>query len=115
MMKVKSNEVDDLRDADLDRMTARECFEYLSRGLEGGEVAILKAVAMTRAHERKKWQRSPSARLAVDWLLTRIGSWTSARWDQHLRDHVGDEATDRIIEDLGYKKLPAGEAPVLLP
>lgn len=45
---------EDIRDADLDRMTARECFEYLSRGLDGGEAAILKAVAMTRAHERRK-------------------------------------------------------------
>ncbi len=51
---------EDLRDADLDRMTARECFEYLSRGLEGGEAAILKAVAMTRAHERNKRRSSPS-------------------------------------------------------
>ncbi len=44
-----------INDAELDRMTARECFEYLSRSLEGGEVAILKAIAMTRAHERRKW------------------------------------------------------------
>jgi hypothetical protein len=51
---------EDLRDADLDRMTARECFEYLSRGLDGGEAAILKAVAMTRAHERRKWKEKKS-------------------------------------------------------
>lgn len=43
----------DRSDASLDRLTAHECFEYLSRGLEGGEVAILKAIAMTRAHERR--------------------------------------------------------------
>lgn len=46
----------------------------------------------------------------LDWLLTRIGSWTNARWDQHLRHEFGDESTDRLIAWLGYEKVP-GEAP----
>ncbi len=42
-------------DAELDIMTAKECFEYLSRSMVGGQAAILKAITMTRAHERRKW------------------------------------------------------------
>jgi hypothetical protein len=36
-------------------------------------------------------------RTALSELLTRIGSWTSARWDQHLRYEVGDVDADAII------------------
>lgn len=50
--------------------------------------------------------------LALDWLLTQIGSWTNARWDQHLRHRFGDVRADEIIEAFGYKKSLAGEAPV---
>ena len=32
------------------------------------------------------------------WLLVRIGSWTDARWDQHLRDEFGDMDADETIE-----------------
>jgi hypothetical protein len=35
---------------------------------------------------------------ALGFLLTRIGSWTSARWDQHLRHEVGDAIADKAIE-----------------
>lgn len=38
-----------------------------------------------------------TARLSVAFLLTRIGSWTSARWDQHLRNEIGDAAADEAI------------------
>jgi hypothetical protein len=34
---------------------------------------------------------------AFCWLLLRIANWTPARWDQHLRDEVGDEDTNAII------------------
>lgn len=34
---------------------------------------------------------------ALELLLTRIGSWTTARWDQHLRNEVGDEDANAII------------------
>jgi hypothetical protein len=34
----------------------------------------------------------------LKFLLVRIGSWTSARWDQHLRFEFGDDATNRFIE-----------------
>lgn len=30
-------------------------------------------------------------------LLVRIGSWSGARWDQHLRYDSGDEDADAII------------------
>lgn len=35
---------------------------------------------------------------AVLTMLQRIGSWTAARWDQHLRYDVGDEDTDVILK-----------------
>ncbi len=34
---------------------------------------------------------------ALEWLLNRVGSWTSARFDQHARNEFGDEATDRLL------------------
>lgn len=36
-------------------------------------------------------------RKAFTRLLERIGSWTDARWDQHLRQDVGDEHADVVI------------------
>ena len=30
-----------------------------------------------------------SVKPALQFLMTRIGSWTNARWDQHLRDQFG--------------------------
>lgn len=36
-------------------------------------------------------------RKALETILTRIGSWTSSRWDQHLRHEVGDEDANAII------------------
>lgn len=33
----------------------------------------------------------------LEWLLTRVGSWTSARFDQHARHEFGDEATNRFL------------------
>jgi hypothetical protein len=38
-----------------------------------------------------------AAKPALQFLLTRIGSWTSARWDQHLRNEFGDEKAERAI------------------
>lgn len=35
---------------------------------------------------------------ALAFLLTRIGSWTHARWDQHLRDEYGDEKAQPVID-----------------
>lgn len=37
---------------------------------------------------------------ALRFLLTRIGSWTNARWDQHLRYEFGDERAERMIAAL---------------
>jgi hypothetical protein len=36
-------------------------------------------------------------------VLTRVGSWTDARWDQHLRHEFGDELANQMIAAL--KKL----------
>lgn len=37
---------------------------------------------------------------ALEFLLTRIGSWTSARWDQHLRHEFGDGRAEPMIRAL---------------
>lgn len=38
-----------------------------------------------------------AAKPALQFLLTRIGSWTNARYDQHLRNEFGDENAERAI------------------
>jgi len=38
-----------------------------------------------------------TAKKHLRFLLVRIGSWTSARWDQHLRHEFGDKKTDETI------------------
>lgn len=38
-----------------------------------------------------------TAKKHLRFLLVRIGSWTSARWDQHLRFEFGDKKTDETI------------------
>ena len=52
---------------------------------------------------------TPKQKAAVLTLLQRIGSWTNARWDQHLMYDVGDEDTRVIIkwarEQLGPGKV----------
>lgn len=37
---------------------------------------------------------------ALEFLLVRIGSWTNARWDQHIRHEMGDQAADDLIRYL---------------
>lgn len=41
---------------------------------------------------------------ALRFLLTRIGSWTNARWDQHLRHEFGDDRAGRMITALAAKQ-----------
>lgn len=41
--------------------------------------------------------------VALAFLLTRIGSWTDARWDQHLRHEFGDEFAGPVI--IALKRL----------
>lgn len=48
---------------------------------------------------------SPRAREALENLLVRIGSWTPARWDQHLRYDVGDEVANEIIAWLEARNI----------
>lgn len=33
----------------------------------------------------------------LQWVLDRIASWTTARWDQHLRYEYGDEKVNRLL------------------
>lgn len=40
---------------------------------------------------------------ALTFLLTRIGSWTNSRWDQHLRAEFGDEFAGPVI--IALKRL----------
>lgn len=44
-------------------------------------------------------------RIGLNFLLTRIGSWTNARWDQHLRDRLGDDHTVTIIRWLAERGI----------
>lgn len=37
---------------------------------------------------------------ALRFLLDRIGSWTNARWDQHLRHEFGDDRATKMIAAL---------------
>jgi hypothetical protein len=57
--------------------------------------------------------RSRLPRHMLHWLLVSIGSWTEARFDQHLRHEFGDEAADACLSWLGYEKRVAGSLPRL--
>jgi hypothetical protein len=46
------------------------------------------------------------ARTAVAFLLLRIGSWTNARFDQHVRHEFGDEIADALHEWLEEVRVP---------
>lgn len=45
-------------------------------------------------------QLSTESKEALRFLLNRIGSWTEARWDQHLRDQYGDEFTNVVANEI---------------
>lgn len=76
------------------------------------EVQDVPAVA---EHEMKRQAKAPievrtsgrdsgrNVETALAFLLTRIGSWTNARWDQHLRYEFGDTLANQMIAAL--KKL----------
>lgn len=51
-----------------------------------------------RHHPRVEADATPPAvAQGLVFLLTRIGSWTNARWDQHLRERLGDEHAETVI------------------
>jgi hypothetical protein len=52
---------------------------------------------------------SCAARTALAWLLVRIGSWTDARWDQHVRHEFGDEVADVLQVFLAEVNVPVEE------
>jgi len=41
----------------------------------------------------------------LHWLLIRIGSWTNARWDQHLLYEFGYERTHHLIDSLAAQGI----------
>ena len=43
-----------------------------------------------------------SAHDDLRWILDRIGSWTNARWDQHLRSEFGDERANAVMEMVAF-------------
>jgi hypothetical protein len=47
-------------------------------------------------------------RTALAFLLVRIGSWTAARWDQHVRDEFGDEIADGLVGLMKGSNVPKG-------
>ncbi len=55
------------------------------------------AEAHYAALEEQEHNEFQAAKPALQFLLTRIGSWTDARWDQHLRHEFGDEKADKAI------------------
>ncbi len=65
------------------------------------------SVTSDREHVHHECAREPSKQIA--WLLTRIGSWTNARWDQHLRNEFGDVAANAAIEFLRDCGIKASE------
>ena len=50
-----------------------------------------------------------AARTALAFLLVRIGSWTSVRWDRHVRDEYGDEVADELAVVLREARIPVDE------
>lgn len=38
--------------------------------------------------------------ILLNWLLYSISSWTTARWDQHLKFEFGDERAHSLIDFL---------------
>jgi hypothetical protein len=47
----------------------------------------------------------PEVSLGLVFLLTHIGSWTNARWDQHLRERLGDGYAASVIRWLAERGI----------
>jgi len=45
-------------------------------------------------------------RTALAFLLVRIGSWTDARWDQHVRYEFGDDIANALARMLDDARVP---------
>lgn len=75
-------------------------------GADGGADGVQAGDAMSD-YRMKTWS-DPD--IALRFLLTRIGSWTNARWDQWLRDEFGDERANYMIAELdrrfGLSRVP---------
>lgn len=63
--------------------------------------------AEKRARDEASRRASANVKRGLEFLLIRIGSWTSARYDQHLRHEMGDEAADEVIAWLGERVSPS--------
>ncbi len=55
-------------------------------------------------------------REALGKLLTSIGSWTNARFDQHIRSDYDDETADMIIREIAlFAYFPSGSTDHIMP
>ena len=79
--------------------TGGDCPEFLPTDYVRADVAA-NARAKGAAEERAKYALTERQRSALRSFLAQIGSWTSARFDQHLRYNVGDDDADAIIKVL---------------
>ena len=84
-----------------------EGFRSLTLAFEDGEingsVAEEAVTLLTGQHPEPTSNKAPTPALPIverglRFLLSRIGSWTNARFDQHLRYEFGDEQTDEIMK-----------------
>lgn len=70
--------------------TAREAREALARSLGWTPSAAT-------GEKESNWRLTPRQQGAMLHLLARVASWTNARWDQHLREDVGDPDANAIV------------------
>lgn len=49
---------------------------------------------------------SCATKTALAFLLTRIGSWSNARWDQHVRYEYGDDVANAMVRMLAAADIP---------
>jgi hypothetical protein len=77
------------------REVVKEIVEWLHEEYDMRGSAI--AYAIEQRWGEARTSVPPEVVELLCFLLTRIGSWTSARWDQHARYEKGDEAADMLI------------------
>lgn len=76
------------------------CLEYAAQTRRS--FCIDSCAQLRRQRERQK----KTVERALCFLLIRIGSWTNARFDQHLRHEFGDEFADDVMAWLAENVSP---------
>jgi len=71
-------------------------------GSQQAEDACIREIASALAQQPAAVDEDAAE--ALRFLLTRIGSWTNARWDQHLRHEFGDDRAGRMIAALAAQQ-----------